>query len=117
MLKDMTNGLLVGHIKRFGGANYEDFAIRLSIVAPALENYSYPVLVVSYQLEALYPVIFKEPEKIECQSEEEFVQELEKILSSEKIQRVVAALLGQIQIESNVDEKAILDAYAVPTKK
>jgi hypothetical protein len=103
MLRELTNGLLIGDVKRVEPAAQPEFEIKLLIVAPALANYSYTVVTVIYPVITLYPVtlnLSSESEKlIECHSEEEFMQALENVLSSEKTQKVIASLLAQIQAD------------------
>ena len=104
MLRELTNGLLVGDVKRDQLMKEDRFEIKLMIVAPALANYSYTVLTVIYPVITLYPVILKpsfDSEKsVECQSEEQLMQALEKVLSSIRTQTVITNLLAQIQADN-----------------
>jgi hypothetical protein len=89
---------------------------RFLLVAPALDNYRYHLLTVSHAAADLYPVTFDalddeverevrteaggealQAGKITAGSEEEFLSILRKILSSERTQRVINALLSQSQ--------------------
>jgi hypothetical protein len=108
ILRELTNGLLTGDVKRIQtefdeqGSMGERFKVKLLIVAPALANYSYTVGVITYPLSTLYPVILKpsyDDKYVKCDSEEEFLQTLEQVLSSEKTQKVVVNLLAQIQAD------------------
>jgi hypothetical protein len=96
MLRELTNGLLVGDVKPSGPLMKEDkFEIKLLIVAPALANYSYTVLTIIYPVITLYPVTLKpsyeEDKSVECQSEEQLIQALEKVLSSVRTQKVITS--------------------------
>jgi hypothetical protein len=108
ILRDMTNGLLSGDVKRIQtefdeqGSMGERFKVKLLVVAPALANYSYTVVVITYPVSTLYPVTVNpsyEDKYVKCDSEEEFLQTLEQVLSSGKTLKVVANLLAQIQAD------------------
>jgi len=110
LLGEMTNGLLVGKVKRRSAPpdnpfapQQQGFELRLLIVAPALNNYSYTVMTIFYPMATLYPVKVENNngnKPVTCQSEEELMQVLGQVLSAEKTRRVIASLLGQIRAES-----------------
>jgi len=112
MLRELTNGLLVGDVKRSQNGPVDQlmrgFEIKLLIVAPALANYSYTVLTVIYPVITLYPVTLKpsyeEDKSVECQSEEQLMQALEKVLSSVRTQKVITNLLAQIQADNSYQQ-------------
>jgi hypothetical protein len=114
MLRELTNGLLVGDVKRSQNGPVDQlmkedrFEIKLLIVAPALANYSYTVLTIIYPVITLYPVTLKpsyeEDKSVECQSEEQLMQALEKVLSSVRTQKVITNLLAQIQADNSYQQ-------------
>jgi hypothetical protein len=106
----MTNGLLIGKVERRSIPPKNPFVpqqrggeLKLLIVAPALDNYSYVVVTIIYPVATLYPVTVEydnqDDKPIICHSEEELIPVLEGILSSTRTQRVIASLLGQIRAE------------------
>lgn len=96
ILSDQTNNILAGEVR----VVRDDDVIRhaLEIVAPALDNYRYTVLVAQHRVD-LYPVSVLAPQLgrgwVECGNEAAFVAEVERILKSEPLRRVVGALLAQ----------------------
>ncbi|OQW91383.1 MAG: hypothetical protein BWK78_04820 [Thiotrichaceae bacterium IS1] len=82
LLREMTNGLLLGKVKRRPVPpnnpfvpQQQGFELRLLIVAPALDNYSYTVVTIFYPMATLYPVKVEnnsDHKPVTCQSEEEF---------------------------------------------
>lgn len=112
MLTEITNGLLVGEVKRSSevdafseftlGKQSQSFVAYLRIQVPSLNNYTYSVVRIQYPI-GLYPVLVKslvvENFQIECSSEEKFENALGQILSSEEVKQVISALLAQIYAE------------------
>ena len=98
ILSEITNGLLIGEVRRVFGKDQE-FIFNIRIKAPALNDYTYSVVEVKYPIK-LYPVIVKslvvENFQRECSSEEEVENALGEILSSQEVKRVILALLSQI---------------------
>ena len=94
----MTSGVLQGEVSVSHGGG--DFALGLYIVVPALDNYRYQVARAVHTLD-MYPVTvtpgwdWNPKAKVVCTDEGEFEQALGTILSSEKVQHVVASLLAQ----------------------
>lgn len=95
----MTGGALQGDVS----VNRRDseFSLDLDIVVPALDNYRYNVANARHNLD-LYPVTvvpgwdsYNREVMVKCANEREFEIALEKILSSEKVRRVIASLLAQ----------------------
>lgn len=73
------------------------FQAALIIVARRLDNYTYELLSTSYPLE-MYPLnLYSFPHKLsyECNTEEEFIERLQEILSSEEVMKTIAALVSQ----------------------
>lgn len=70
-----------------------DFDVRV----PLLNNYTYTILRIDYDID-LYPVRVRAerpPTDTSCDDEEEFVNAIAAILSSEEIKSVVAKLVSQ----------------------
>jgi hypothetical protein len=106
ILTEMTNGLLVGEVKRF--SIEEGFAANLRVRVPTLGGYAYSILRVNYPPD-LYPLNImnltnQSPAK-SCGSEEEFEVTLGKVLSSESVQRVISALLADVQADGVSEEE------------
>jgi hypothetical protein len=112
MLTEITNGLLVGEVKRSSevdafseftlGKQSQSFVAYLRIQVPSLNNYTYSVVRIQYPIR-LYPVLVKslavEDFHRECSSEEEFENALGQILSSQEVKQVISALLTQIHAD------------------
>jgi hypothetical protein len=112
MLTEITNGLLVGEVKRSSevdafseftlGEQSQSFVAYLRIQVPSLNNYTYSVVRIQYPI-GLYPVLVKsfavEDFQLECSSEEEFENALGQILSSQEVKQVISALLTQIHAD------------------
>lgn len=100
VLSDATNNVLRGDVssntRRRAGARvmYHE----LDIVAPALNDYRYSVLTVYHDPVSLYPLRLNaniDDETIECHTEEAFLAQLKRILSSSTVRRVIETLLAQ----------------------
>jgi hypothetical protein len=98
ILGDVTHGILYGDV----GVSREDelFDLELVIVAPALDSYRYSVLHVEHKL-SMYPLSVvpsweaDRPSRIRCRTEKEFETALETVLTSDRLQRVIATLIAQ----------------------
>ena len=68
---------------------------KLNIVAPALSNYIYNVLLITHPAIFVYPItVYPLAERIyECEAEESFIKILGEILSSEEIHKAIMGLL------------------------
>lgn len=132
LLTKMTQGLLVGEVTqpkmRQGlledqpfrqGLNQvqqeinQDLEVILRIKVPSLNSYTYSVLQVIYPI-ALYPVKVKNLTTqafnyLLCNSKEEFENALGSILSSESVQRVISALLADLQVDELVNKRELVD--------
>ncbi len=76
------------------------FSSALVIDAKRLDNYTYNLLMIDYSLE-MYPVkmySFPSNENYTCNNEGEFVERLEKILSSEEVMKTIKALFSQSSV-------------------
>ena len=113
-LANKTNNMLKAEVVQtglleeiFGKSEPKKFYYVFYIVAPALDNYRYALLNITYPLDS-YPVyifpsidISKEfpPAKtgqIEAISEEEFKKYLKLIFNSEETKRIIGAILSQM---------------------
>jgi hypothetical protein len=93
VLARATNNVLLGRVSmvQFGGGG---FAYELDIVAPALTGYVYTVLDIEHRV-SFYPVIVKaDGDAFKCNDEQEFIDTLGRILSSEKVHKVISSLLS-----------------------
>jgi hypothetical protein len=100
LLGEKTGGALLGAVSQ-GTAPASGFGFNLSIRVPALNNYVYIVLKIT-QSPLMYPLRLESStlnidETIE--NEEQLEAALEKILGSEEIERVIAALWAQAKPE------------------
>jgi hypothetical protein len=97
-LTSSMDGILEGIVltEQWGAQN---FSITLKIVAPALNNYSYQILRVYHPLK-LYPLTISSDflsSNVECKNENEYLETLEKILSSEGVKNVIQILMSQVK--------------------
>jgi len=93
--KYVVRGKVIGSSELVKGS--PSFRAALIIVTPRLDNYTYDLLLASYPLE-MYPLkILSFPHKLsyECNTEEEFIEKLREILSSEEVMKTIAALVSQ----------------------
>lgn len=93
-LDKRTKGVLEGEVRRsFDGIRA---TLTLSIVAPYLDNYRLPILIMAYDLLNNYPInAFNEltSERIEWHNEDEFLDGLKSILQSDVTLKIVRNLL------------------------
>ena len=95
----MTKGILNGDVRTTVKNN--QFTMTLSIVAPAINNYTFDIVRVQHGL-ALYPLKvvaagkeYSAPGWIECRDEDAFITELTTILQSETVRKAVGTLIAQ----------------------
>jgi hypothetical protein len=76
----------------------ERFIHSFQLVVPALEDYTYTLFRVEHGIE-FYPVKLDAPRALgrTAKSEEEFINSLRKILSSENTQRIIGSLIAQVE--------------------
>lgn len=94
-LAELTNGVLLGrvHTRNHRGKLITD----LEVVAPLLDNYTYTLVEVEHSVE-LYPLVLRnivEDDEIQCLYEDDFVQELGNLLSSDEVKRIIQSLVSQ----------------------
>ena len=96
LLTQMTKGTLDGQVSLKGSDGI--FVAHLAIMAPALDNYVFTVLRAQYPME-MYPVTVAEftgaSLRYRCKDEENFQDALAKVLSSDRIKRVIGHLLSK----------------------
>jgi len=94
-LQSQTNGKLKGRVEL--QSNADRITLILSIVVPGLNNYKLDLI--SYQQPVeMYPGTIRaslQQFKKEIQNEQDFVDTLAQILSSDKTKSIIAALLAQ----------------------
>jgi len=100
-LREDTQGSLVGFVGTIPMGPSE-LGYYLTIEAPTLNNYRVTVLSIRHKLVPMYPVtlhtdIFTPATDIAIETEGEFITELRRILSSNEMEQIVAALLSQIR--------------------
>jgi hypothetical protein len=96
VLARKTNGLLEGHVDDITGGSRE-FRYIFKIMAPTLDNYSYELFRVRHGV-LRYPVrIEGQLQDTELKTEQEFVDALKHVLSSDETIRVISALLAQVK--------------------
>ena len=77
--------------------NRPSFTSALLVDARRIDNYTYDLLMVDYPLE-MYPVemySFAHSKLYMCNTEEEFIEKLGEILSSEEVMKTISALVSQ----------------------
>jgi uncharacterized protein YihD (DUF1040 family) len=104
ILANQTKGLLVGEVSRKQAVK-NDSILTLRILAASL-GYRYEVVQVHHDVN-LYPLTIMNlavddaASTVRCNSEQEFEQALEKILSSPQVKRVISVLLSDIRASSS----------------
>lgn len=102
LLEEVTDGILQGRVRKVQDEDTKSFTYFLDILAPALDDFVFRVLMIRYEI-TLYPVAVKDfvnDMNDECDTEERFVEVLEKILGSDEMKRVISGLMSQIKSES-----------------
>lgn len=100
VLGQRTKNLVEGRVTQSNEPFHEDnFTYRFDLVAPALNNYRYRLFSISHGVE-FYPLIITNSaafngDEVEVPNEEEFLNALGNIFSSEKTRRVITSLIAQ----------------------
>lgn len=95
-LSEMTGRIVLGRIltgEQKGGR----FVYYLDTVVPSLNNYSLGILRIEYPIN-IYPLRMLDmvgSKNYSCNSEEEFINDLEQILSSDKVKNAISVLYSQ----------------------
>jgi hypothetical protein len=98
-LTEQTRGVLNGRVQTTSGSGA--FAYDLTVIAPALGNYTFNVLQIQHGI-ALYPLTLKNyllNTPMQLPDEAQFLAKLKEILSSEPMVRVIGGLLAQINAQ------------------
>ena len=93
--KYVLRGRVIGTSETKGGR--PSFKSALLIEAKKIDNYTYDLLLILYPLE-MYPVkvhSFAHGKSYMCDTEEEFIEKLGEILSSEEVMKTISALVSQ----------------------
>ena len=93
--KYVLKGRVVGKSETKG--NKPSFSSALLVEAKRIDNYTYNLLLINYPLE-MYPVkvySFAHNKSYMCDTEEEFIEKLGEILSSEEVMKTISALVSQ----------------------
>lgn len=106
ILTEATNGLLVGNVKKETFSNESGdsgFECTLEITVPSINNYSISIVGISYPI-TLYPSqiynrVTRDKVK-DCQTEEDLDKNLEEILSSDQVKRVILGLLSEVRLDA-----------------
>jgi hypothetical protein len=96
LLGEATGGMLIGVVEEAGQTRR--FSYSLNVVVPALNNYTYEILRVSYPLE-MYPVslVAERPAvNRSIATEKGFEEAVENVLSSPEVRSVLSRLKSQI---------------------
>ncbi|MBM4034848.1 MAG: hypothetical protein FJ291_24155 [Planctomycetes bacterium] len=82
------------------GMKEPSFFYSFYLVAPTLDNYAVKLFTIGHGIE-LYPVIFNFPDggdPVAADTEQEFIQRLRQIFTSDSTKRVIESLLSQSQV-------------------
>lgn len=127
ILTESTNGLLIGKVAKekfnkifftpdqdveikFTLEDSQDkyvFTSRLEIIVPSINNYSISIVQIDYPIK-MYPLrimstVTDDYQYQKCQTESEFNENLEEILSSSEVRRIIAGLLTEIRADAKKD--------------
>ncbi len=98
MLSEVTNGRLQGQVKKIQSNNM--FTYELSVVVPALANYSQKILKVVHDL-TIYPVMLSHEQsgkEYTAKNDIEFMEYLGEILSSDENRLIISGLNAQVRL-------------------
>jgi hypothetical protein len=96
-LSSQTSGLLLGQISTTGTSDNRMIS-DLKIITPSLNRYTYNLLSYMHPVAFLYPgVLFSHlhDARIEIENEDNFMNQLSIIISSEETLRLISSLLSQ----------------------
>ena len=99
LLGQKTGNVLEGKMETKAAPSDQIWAT-LSIVAPSLGGYRYPVCKLEYPVLMLYPLLINDyvnARKFKCSDEKELIEAIEQILTSEPLRKVISALLRRSQ--------------------
>ncbi len=94
LLGEKTNNLVEAEVRSHGNKS-DQFVHTFFLVAPALDNYRYPLLTVTHKIE-LYPLTISfSGLGIQVNNPDQFTDELRKIFADEKTKSVIQVLVAQ----------------------
>lgn len=94
LLGEKTSNLVEGEVRSQGDKNSQ-FVHTFFLIAPALDNYRYPLFTVTHKVE-LYPLSINFSNVgVHVNQEEDFIEQLKKIFSDERTMKVIQALIAQ----------------------
>lgn len=98
LLERKTDGILRVELNPFKPTGKELVGYAFNIIAPELSNYVFKVMTISHPTVLLYPVrVVDQTSKADnsCITEEEFISNVRRILSSEVVHKAILALITQ----------------------
>lgn len=94
LLGEKTNNLVEAEVRSQGDKSSQ-FVHTFFLVAPALDNYRYPLFTVTHKVD-LYPATISfASQGLQAENEVKFVEYLKKIFADEKTKKVIQALIAQ----------------------
>ena len=120
ILGEVTNRILEAVVESTVPSKKGLLSYGLFIVAPALNNYKYNVLDIEHDIVFAYPVSVydvvgpsdvldideSDAEKVVCNSEEEFLQKLGQLLSSEQVHKIIESLIAQSKASTAMNSRS-----------
>ena len=98
LLGSKTQNIVEAYVESFATKRKNRVGLRMSIRCAAVDNYEFQVLTIDHDLLTIYPISLTSAMDMvnyEIQDEEQFRSALRQIFSSEKLRRVIAALLRE----------------------
>jgi hypothetical protein len=106
-LGELTKNILTGEVRQLVSGASSFLLYALEVVAPAVGGYRHRVLAIQYALLTPYPLLITgagNRRPVQCETEEEFIQNLASILQSDDIQQPIRTLLTlSLQAEQPAD--------------
>jgi len=105
MLGELTNNIVLARLDN--RSSRDNFSYDLDLYVPALDGYIFTLLRIQYDIR-LYPVVIyelfgSEGRGVQVENETQFVEQIESILSSEDVHRIIYSLMGQAKAEGVSD--------------
>lgn len=97
ILGEMTNNILKANTVRVQTDEANMIKFKFQIIAPTLNNYTFDLFTIEYNVLKLYPINFitSVDRSSEQKNEEEFKNKVSDILKSELTQKIIKALYAQ----------------------
>lgn len=100
ILAEMTKNVLKAYIVRVETEKTDTIKFKFQIIAPVLNNYTYDLFYVRYNLLQIYPIELEVYSKIiveirEVSNEKDFKENIQSIFSAPKTIQVIKALYAQ----------------------